>query len=46
MILDIELLKLYASNNFNVLLSGRHGVGKTEIIKKVFSETFGESSWA
>ena len=46
MILDTGLLKLYASNGFNVLLSGRHGVGKTAIIKEVFSETFGEDNWA
>lgn len=46
MILDTGLLKLYASNGFNVLLSGRHGVGKTAIIKEVFSETFGENNWA
>lgn len=46
MILDIDLLKLYAKNDLNVLLSGRHGVGKTAIIKEVFSSTFGADSWA
>lgn len=46
MILDNELLKLYASNGFNVLLAGRHGVGKTAIIKDVFSSTFGVDNWA
>lgn len=46
MILDNDLLKLYASNGFNVLLSGRHGVGKTAIIKEVFGDTFGENNWA
>lgn len=45
MSLDINMLRLYAKNNFNVLLSGRHGVGKTEIIKKVFTEEFGDK-WA
>lgn len=46
MILDNDLLKLYASNGFNVLLSGRHGVGKTAIIKEVFGDTFGADNWA
>lgn len=46
MILDTNILKLYADNGFNVLLSGRHGVGKTEIIKSVFNESFGEGKWA
>jgi len=46
MILDENMLKLYAKNGFNVLLTGRPGVGKTEIIKSVFSDTFGEDKWA
>ena len=45
MSLDIDMLKLYAKNNFNVLLEGRHGVGKTEIIKQIFQEQFGDN-WA
>lgn len=45
MSLDVNMLRLYAKNNFNVLLSGRHGVGKTEIIKQVFKEEFGDK-WA
>lgn len=45
MSLDVNMLRLYAKNNFNVLLSGRHGVGKTEIIKQVFTEEFG-NKWA
>lgn len=46
MIINEDLLKLYAQNNFNVLLSGRHGVGKTEIIKSVFNSVFGVDNWA
>jgi hypothetical protein len=46
MILDEVSLKLYASNGFNVILSGRPGVGKTEIIKSVFSSCFGADRWA
>lgn len=46
MIINEDLLKLYAQNNFNVLLSGRHGVGKTEIIKSVFNSAFGVDNWA
>lgn len=38
-------LKLYLNNNFNVMLSGRHGIGKTEIIKSLFQEKFGDN-WA
>jgi hypothetical protein len=45
MSLDINMLRLYAKNNFNVLLSGRHGIGKTEVIKKVFQEEFNDN-WA
>jgi DNA polymerase III delta prime subunit len=35
-------LKKYAKAGLNVLLSGPHGVGKTAIIKEVFSDVFGE----
>lgn len=45
MSLNKKMLKLYAENGFNVLLSGRHGIGKTEIIKEIFSELF-EDRWA
>lgn len=40
-------LKIYAADGINVLLSGKHGVGKTAIIKEVFNEQFGEHdvSW-
>ncbi len=44
MILNEKALNLYAKNGINVLLSGRHGVGKTEIIKSVFNSVFGENS--
>jgi hypothetical protein len=45
MSLDKKMLKLYAQNNFNVLISGRHGTGKTETIKEIFNEEFGDN-WA
>jgi hypothetical protein len=32
----IEKLKFYLQNNLNVLLEGKHGVGKTAMIKQVF----------
>lgn len=35
-------LKKYAEEHYNVLLVGKHGIGKTETIKSVFNETFGE----
>lgn len=44
MILNEKALTLYAKNGINVLLSGRHGVGKTEIIKAVFNSVFGENT--
>ena len=31
-------LALYLKNNFNVMLTGRHGVGKTAVIKQIFEE--------
>lgn len=37
-----DLLKEYAKEGYNVLLSGKHGVGKTAIIKEVFGEVFGK----
>lgn len=45
MILNEKILSLYAKNGINVLLSGRHGVGKTEIIKAIFNEVYGEGNW-
>lgn len=44
MILNETHLNLYAKNNVNVLFSGRHGVGKTEIIKKIFNANF-KDNW-
>lgn len=41
-IVSIRNLKRYANHGYNVLLTGRHGVGKTAIIKDVFGECFGE----
>lgn len=43
------MLKLYAQKGKNVLLEGRHGVGKTEIIREVFNNEFGkmeDGKWA
>lgn len=37
----IRDLKAYANANLNVILSGKHGVGKTHIIQEVFTEVFG-----
>ena len=33
-----EKLNFYIKNNYNVLFVGKHGVGKTSIIKKAFNE--------
>lgn len=41
-IVDTKALQLYAENGINVLLEGHHGVGKTAIIKEIFSKAFGE----
>lgn len=45
MILNKKNLNIYAENGFNVILSGRHGVGKTEIIKSIFNAKF-DDKWA
>jgi hypothetical protein len=44
MILNDKNLHLYAKNGVNVIFSGRHGVGKTEIIKAIFNAQFGENT--
>lgn len=44
MILNDKTLNLYAKNGVNVIFSGRHGVGKTEIIKAIFNAQFGENT--
>lgn len=43
----INKLRFYYDSKLNVLLTGKQGIGKTEIIKRVFSEKCGEinSSW-
>lgn len=43
MLIKESLLNLYAENGLNVLLEGRHGVGKTEIIKKIFNKNYGDN---
>ena len=40
-ILEDEL-RLYAESGINVLFIGKHGVGKTAIVKKLFEEMFGD----
>lgn len=42
--MSINQMKLdfWASNNYNVLMSGAHGVGKTEMIKATFSKFYGD----
>jgi len=40
--LNEDLMRFWAENGLNVLISGPHGVGKTAIAKKVFTEVFGE----
>lgn len=35
-------LKFWASNNYNVCFSGKHGVGKTAQVKELFNELYGE----
>lgn len=47
MSINVTNLKRYATEGYNVLLSGGHGVGKTAIIKEVFDKEFGEHdvSW-
>lgn len=45
--LNVDALKAYADEGYNVLLSGKHGVGKTAVIKLIFDEKFGKinESW-
>lgn len=41
--MDLEQkLKLYANEGYNVILTGKHGIGKTAIITEVFGSVFGE----
>jgi hypothetical protein len=35
-------LNKYAEKHYNVLLVGKHGIGKTEMIKSVFNDSFGK----
>lgn len=37
-----EKLEFYAKNNANVMLIGKHGVGKTALIKATFEKVFGK----
>ena len=47
MSINVTNLKRYATEGYNVLLTGGHGVGKTAIIKEVFTDEFGDHdiSW-
>jgi hypothetical protein len=38
-------LRIYLKLNKNVMLEGKHGVGKTALIQKIFNEEFGENNW-
>ena len=38
MLIDKRKLELYLENNINVLLIGKHGVGKTQVLKQVFDK--------
>lgn len=40
--MQTDNLKKYAREGLNVILTGKHSVGKTAIIKEVFEEVFGE----
>lgn len=40
--INTEVLKRYTNVGYNVLFTGRHGVGKTALIKEIFTEKFGE----
>lgn len=40
-----DKLRLYLKLNKNVLLEGKHGVGKTSLIEKLFDEAFGKNNW-
>lgn len=43
---DLEKkLKFYLKLNKNVLLEGKHGIGKTALIQKLFDEEFGPNNW-
>ena len=39
--LNIDTLKRYARDGQNVLMEGRHGIGKTALITQVFNDVFG-----
>lgn len=43
-IVNIDHLVYYGKLNYNVLMFGLHGIGKTAIIKKVFNQLYG-SRW-
>ena len=42
----IQDLKEALDNELNVIIEGEHGVGKTHIVSKLFTEKYGEDSWA
>lgn len=41
MAISNQKLNFWAENNYNVIFSGRHGVGKTSIIEQTFNNVFG-----
>lgn len=42
MAISNQKLKFWAENEYNVIFSGKHGVGKTSIIEGLFNEMYGE----
>jgi len=42
MAISNQKLKFWAENEYNVIFSGKHGVGKTSIIENLFNEMYGK----
>lgn len=43
--LTVQKLLFWIEKNYNVLLEGKHGVGKTELVKLAFNQAFGKDGW-
>lgn len=44
-LINQDRLSGYLEDKYNVLFKGKHGVGKTAVIKAVFDQAFGEDGW-